>query len=52
MKKDRTVWSKHFWNKEKTNLLIPKSSRLKRLKEVSYKNFQEQRGTKKYSKAF
>jgi len=31
--------SEDFYNKEKTNLLIPKSSGLKRIKEVSSKIF-------------
>jgi len=38
--------SKNFWNKEKANLLIPKSSRLKRNKERFLKTFRNKKEQK------
>jgi len=38
------IQSKDFGNKEKTNVLIPKSFRLNRTKEVCSRASQEQRG--------
>jgi hypothetical protein len=44
MEEDRTNLIRTYLEQRKTSLLIPKSSKLKRIKELSSKKFQEQRG--------